>query len=67
MLESTSSWPPGGAPAGDYTVEVNGFSVDNGDCGGGDYILTIRVAGQADQVIEDSVGDGETDTFSFTV
>jgi hypothetical protein len=62
-------WPPGGAPAGAYTVEVTGFSVDDPSrgCGSGDYVLTIRVAGQDEQVIQDSVADGETDTFSFTV
>ena len=60
-------WPPAGAPAGEYLVEVNGFSVDSGGCGGGDYVLTIRVAGQDDQVIRDSVADGETDTFTFVV
>jgi hypothetical protein len=60
-------WPPGGAPAGAYVVEVNGFSVDTADCGGGAYTLTIRIAGQADQVIQDSVGNGETDSFDFTV
>jgi hypothetical protein len=60
-------WPPGGAPAGTYTVEVTGFSVDSDTCGGGDYVLTIRVAGSPDQVIEDTVGDFETDTFNFQV
>jgi hypothetical protein len=62
-------WPPGGAPAGSYSVEVSGFSVDDPalGCGGGSYVLTIRVTGQADQVIQDSVGQGETDTFTFTV
>jgi hypothetical protein len=60
-------WPPGGAPAGAYVVEVNGFSVGSGGCGGGDYILTIRVAGADDQVFRDSVGDTETDTFNFSV
>lgn len=62
-------WPPGGAPSGDYTVTVTGFagSVDTGDCGGGAYELTIAVAGQPDQVIDDSVADGEVDTFNFSV
>jgi hypothetical protein len=59
-------WPPGQAPAGTYTVEVDGFATDS--CGeSGDYTLTIRVAGQDDQVIEDSVGEDETDTFTFEV
>ena len=57
-------WPPGQAPSGTYTVEVDGFQVES--CGEtGDYTLTIRVAGQPDQVINDSVSDGETDTFTF--
>jgi hypothetical protein len=60
-------WPPGQAPAGLYTVEVNGFGVDNGSCGGGAYVLTIRVQGEVVQTVEDSVADGETDTFEFTV
>ena len=59
-------WPPGQAPAGTYTIEVNGFQVDS--CGeSGDYTITIRVAGQDDQVINDTVTDNETDTFTFTV
>jgi hypothetical protein len=60
-------WPPGGAPAGEYLVEVTGFSVGDGTCGGGDYILTIRVAGSEDQEIRDSVAAGETDQFPFSV
>jgi hypothetical protein len=60
-------WPPAGAPAGGYVVEVTGFSVGTGTCGGGDYILTIRVAGTDDQVIRDSVANDETDTFQFSV
>jgi hypothetical protein len=61
-------WPPAQAPSGTYTVEVNGFSVgEDIGCGGGDYVLTILVAGAAPQVIEDSVLDGETDTFTFQV
>jgi len=59
-------WPPGQAPGGDYIVEVNGFTVES--CGeGGDYTLTIRVAGQDDQVFNGSVSDGETDSFDFSV
>lgn len=60
-------WPPGGAPAGAYVVTVTGFNVDNAACGAGAYVLTIRVAGQADQVFQDSVGNNEADSFSFTV
>ena len=61
-------WPPGQAPAGTYAVEVDGFDVgDDIGCGSGDYVLTIRVTGAEDQVIRDSVLDGETDTFTFQV
>ncbi|PRY02284.1 DUF6777 domain-containing protein [Allonocardiopsis opalescens] len=57
-------WPAGQAPAGDYTVEVDGFSVDG--CGGGDYTLIIRVAGRDDIIETGSVGEDETDTYDFT-
>jgi hypothetical protein len=60
------SSPP---PSGEYTIEVNGFSVGEGagaDCGGGDYELTIRVDGQPDRVETGTVGDDETDTFSVS-
>jgi hypothetical protein len=61
-------WPPGQAPAGTYTVEVNGFSVGEANgCGGGDYTLTILVEGSEPQVIEDSVEESETDTHVFQV
>jgi hypothetical protein len=60
-------WPPGGAPAGSYLVEVTGFSVGDDTCGGGDYVLTIRVAGLEDQVIRDSVAAGDVDEFPFVV
>jgi hypothetical protein len=55
-------WPDGGAPAGDYVVAVNGFNVGS-ECGGGDYELTIKVSGQDDQVITDTVAEGETDEY----
>lgn len=57
-------WPPGEAPAGEYRVEVNGFSVDG--CGGGDFTLTIQVAGQEPRVERGSVSDGEDVVFTFT-
>ena len=65
-------WPTDQAPAGTYTVEVNGFDVDGtsssgNSCGGGDYVLTILVTGADPQVIEDSVTDGEADTHVFQV
>lgn len=61
-------WPEG-APSGTYLVTVTGFdgSVDGGGCGPGDYELTIRVAGLDDRVERGTVGDGEQDTYEFTV
>ena len=62
-------WPPGGAPAGTYTVKVTGFTVESCSQGAqsGDYTLTIRVAGQPEQVITDSVAENEEDSFEFRV
>jgi hypothetical protein len=57
-------WPEGQAPNGSYTVEIVGFSVET--CGGGgDYTLTVQVGGEV--VIDESgtVGDDETDSFTF--
>jgi hypothetical protein len=59
-------WPPSGAPAGDYTVAVNGFSVGGSACGAGDYELTIKVSGQDDQVFNGTVAQGETDDYHVT-
>jgi hypothetical protein len=58
-------WPDSGAPAGDYVISVNGFSV-GGTCGGGDYELTIKVSGQDDQVINGTVAANETDEYPVT-
>lgn len=62
-------WPPGAAPAGDYIARVTGYTTDNCAQGAqsGDFVLTIRVAGQPDQVIEDTVGQDETLEFPFSV
>ena len=62
-------WPPSGAPAGDYLVEVTGFTTDDCSQGAqsGDFVLTIRVAGQSDQVIPGTVGQDETLDFPFSV
>lgn len=57
-------WPPGEAPPGDYRIEVNGFKVDG--CGGGDFTLTIQVAGEEPRVEFGSVGQSEDAVFSFT-
>ena len=62
-------WPPGQAPAGNYTATVTGYATDS--CGqgaqSGDFVLTIRVAGQPDQVLPGTVAEGESVTFPFTV
>lgn len=62
-------WPENGAPTGTYTIGVTGyelFNVDtNTDCGSGGFTLTIRVAGQPPKVIEDTVAEGETKTYTF--
>jgi hypothetical protein len=57
-------WPTGGAPAGEYTVEVNGYQVAG--CGSGAYTVTAQVRGR--QVLDESgeVGEGETDTYTIT-
>jgi uncharacterized protein DUF6777 len=62
-------WPPGDAPSGAYTVEVNGYSVGSAggeSCGGGDYTLTMTVAGE-ETVETGTVADDETDTFDVEV
>ncbi|HEY8527712.1 MAG TPA: hypothetical protein VIL48_22290 [Acidimicrobiales bacterium] len=58
-------WPTGRAPEGEYTIEVNGFSVDG--CGGGDYTVTARVHGEEVLSESGSVGEDETDTYTITV
>ncbi|MGH9211754.1 MAG: DUF6777 domain-containing protein [Acidimicrobiales bacterium] len=58
-------WPPGEAPSGDFTVQVNGFTVDG--CGGGEFTLTIDVAGQETRTETGSVGEDEDAEFSFSV
>lgn len=62
-------WPTDGAPVGTYTVDVTGYTTDSCPDGpeDGEYTLTIRVAGQDDQVITDNVEEGETKTVTFEV
>jgi hypothetical protein len=64
-------WPTDSPPpAGDYTVEVNGYDVGatgGESCGDGAYILTIKVAGEEDQIYEETVADDETDTYPLTI
>ncbi|HEY8527523.1 MAG TPA: hypothetical protein VIL48_21345 [Acidimicrobiales bacterium] len=57
-------WPTGRMPLGEYTVEVNGFTVDG--CGGGEYTVVALVRGE--EVLNESgeVGEDETDTYTFT-
>lgn len=56
-------WPTGQMPLGHYTVEVNGFTVD--DCGSGRYTVTALVEGE--EVLNETgeVGEDETDTYEF--
>jgi hypothetical protein len=61
-------WPEGTAPTGEYTVRVDGFDFtadDGGSCGSGDYTLTIDVGGE-ETVHEGTVGEDETDEYSFS-
>jgi hypothetical protein len=64
-------WPPGQAPVGDYVATVTGYLTES--CGqgaqSGDFVLTIRVAGQPDQVLPGTVGEGTeaAASFPFTV
>jgi hypothetical protein len=61
-------WPEQSpAPPGTYTVQVTGYAVGDTSCGSGDYTLTIRVAGQEDQVETGSVADDQSVPYSFTV
>jgi hypothetical protein len=62
-------WPPGQAPAGQYTASVTGFTTDSCSQGAqaGDFVLTIRVAGRPDEVHPGSVSEGQTLTFPFAV
>jgi hypothetical protein len=62
----------GAPPSGDFTVEVNGYDVGSAartdvECGGGDYTLTIKVAGQPDEVHEGTVADEETDSYPLSL
>jgi hypothetical protein len=62
-------WPVGQAPSGSYTVTVVGFRLtrdDGSDCGGGDFTLTITVAGE-EQVHTGTVGQDEEVEFPFEV
>ena len=62
-------WPTGSAPSGEYIVQVHGFDFTNdegGSCGSGDYTLTIEVGGE-ETVYEGTVGEDETDEYSFSV
>ncbi|HET6953299.1 MAG TPA: DUF6777 domain-containing protein [Acidimicrobiales bacterium] len=62
-------WPVGGAPSGGYTVRVEGFRLSRDDgtsCGGGDFTVTITVAGQ-EQVNQGTVDQDGVAEFSFDV
>jgi hypothetical protein len=62
----------GAPPSGDFAIEVNGYDVGAGardevECGGGDYTLTIKVAGRPNEVHEGSVADEESDSYPVTL
>ncbi|MFO7281814.1 MAG: DUF6777-containing protein, partial [Thermoanaerobacterales bacterium] len=59
-------WPSGEAPSGTYTVEVHGWAVGRGDCGSGEYTLTITVDGET-EVHTGSVVEDQSATYDFTV
>lgn len=66
-------WPEGDAPAGDYEVQVYGYSVGpTGDvagttgCGDGSYTLTITVGGEED-VRTGTVAEGASEVVDFSV
>ena len=62
-------WPVGEAPSGSYTVSVEGFRLtrdDGSDCGGGDFTLTITVAGE-ERVETGTVGQDEAAEYTFDV
>jgi hypothetical protein len=58
-------WPPNSAPAGTYTIVVEGFSVDG--CGGGAYDITVTIEGQETQTFAGEVADGGESTHTFVV
>jgi hypothetical protein len=62
-------WPVGDAPSGTYTVSVQGFRLtrdDGSDCGGGDFTLTITIAGE-ERVETGTVGEEESVEYEFQV
>ena len=62
-------WPVGDAPTGTYTVSVQGFREtrdDGTDCGGGDFTLTITIAGE-ERTETGTVAEDESVEFEFQV
>jgi hypothetical protein len=62
-------WPASGAPTGTYTVRVEGFrlSLDDGTpCGGGEFTLTITIAGE-ERVEQGTVDQDGVAEFEFVV
>jgi hypothetical protein len=62
-------WPVGDAPSGAYHINVNGYQLtreDGSDCGGGDFTLTIKVAGDT-RTETGSVGQDEDAGYDFSV
>jgi actin-like ATPase involved in cell morphogenesis len=64
----TITWPADSPPPpGTYTVQAFGFGVDQDGCGAGDFVITVQIEGQDDQVFEGTVGQGEDVDFEFVV
>ena len=57
-------WPTGGAPTGDYRIEVVGYQVDG--CGSGAYTVTATVRGEEVLSETGEVGEDETDSYDFS-
>jgi hypothetical protein len=57
-------WPTGGAPEGDYRIEVVGYQVDG--CGSGAYTVTATVRGEEVLVESGEVGEDEVDSYEFS-
>jgi hypothetical protein len=62
-------WPVGDAPSGSYHINVHGYQLtreDGSDCGGGDFTLTIKAAGET-RTETGTVGQDEDVSFDFSV
>jgi hypothetical protein len=60
-------WPPGTAPIGTYTVEIDYFSECDGGAGPQDFELTVVVGGDTQVETGTLDPDAESLTFTFTL